>query len=133
MLRSRTLRALAGSLGLPAFLLSAFLIVDSSAVAADPRPMIDADVRRGVVRGPVRVLVDLHVTDGTPSAIASAQHDVVARLAGTRFTAGRQYSTVPMMALEIAADALDALEKMGDLVRRVRPDLPRPPAPGSGS
>jgi hypothetical protein len=112
-------------LRLRALLVSAFVLAGGFAAAADQRPMIDPDVRAEVARGPVRVLVDLQVTGGTQAEIASAQQTVIARLAGTRFTRGRQYGSVPMMALEIGADALAALENMGDLVRRVRADVPR--------
>lgn len=93
--------------------------------------MIDSDVRADVARGPVRVLVELEVSRSTPAEIASAQQTVLSRLAGTQFTRGRQYSAVPMMALEIGADALAALETMGDLVRRVRADVPRSTQGGS--
>jgi hypothetical protein len=116
---------------LPALLVSVFVVAGVGAAAADQRPMIDSDVRAEVARGPVRVLVDLQVTGSSPAEIASAQQTVIARLAGTRFTRGRQYSSVPMMALEIGADALDALERMDDLVRRVRVDVPRATRGGS--
>ena len=111
-------------------LLLASLIASSSA-AADAKPIIDPDVRTQIARGPVRVLVDLEVP--RESAIAAAQQAVVARLAGTRFRLGRQYATVPMLALEIETDALEALERMPHLVRRVRADVPRAPGKRDGS
>jgi hypothetical protein len=52
---------------------------------------------------------------------------VLARLTGTSYRLVRQYATVPLLALEIGPDALEALEKMGDVVTLVRLDRPRPP------
>lgn len=133
MLRSSTLRCAERtprSRRPPLALLLASLIASSSA-AEDTKPIIDLDVRTQIARGPVRVLVDLEVP--RESAIGAAQQAVVARLVGTRFTLGRQYATVPMLALEIDADALEALERMPDLVRRVRADVPRAPTKRDGS
>jgi len=101
-------------------------------------PVIDPDVRAAVTRGPARVLVDLRLpapsasdTDPRPPrepAIAATRQIVLARLTGTAYRLVRQYRTVPLLALEIGADALAALERMGDVVVRVRVDKVLPPA-----
>jgi hypothetical protein len=101
-------------------------------------PVIDAEVRTAVAHGPARVIVELRLPDpsaagpGTRSArepaIAAARQAVLARLSGTLHRLVRQYTTVPLLALEIGPDALRALEAMGDLVVRVRAEQVRPPA-----
>ena len=101
-------------------------------------PVIDPDVRAAVTRGPARVLVDLRLPSPSASdtdprrprepAIAATRQIVLARLTGTAYRLVRQYRTVPLLALEIGADALAALERMGDVVVRVRVDKVLPPA-----
>ena len=59
--------------------------------------------------------------------IAAAQQAVLGRLSGTSHRLVRQYTSVPLLALEIGADALRALEGMGDLVIRVRAERARTP------
>ena len=110
--------------------------------ASDGTPMIDPGVRAAVNQGAARVLVELQVADGTRpeaelptaeavtrqrAAIAAAQQAVVSRLVATRFSVLRQYTVVPMMALEIGADALAVLERAGNLVTRIRLDSTRMP------
>lgn len=101
--------------------------------------MIDPDVRTAVAHGPARVLVELRLPPpgGVPpsdvpsaqeQAIAAARHTVLARLSGTTHRLVRQYASVPLLVLEIGADALRALEGMGDLVTRVRVERVRPPS-----
>ena len=99
-------------------------------------PAIEPDVRVAVAQPPARVLVELRLPgpsaggdSGAPrtAAIAAARQVVLARLTGTSYRLARQYATVPLLALEIGPDALDVLEKMGDVVARVRLDRPRPP------
>jgi hypothetical protein len=100
--------------------------------------MIDPDVRIAVAHGAARVLVELRLPapGGAPQsgaasaqeqAIAAARQAVLARLSGTSHRLVRQYMSVPLLALEIGADALRALEGMGDLVARVRAERVRPP------
>jgi len=101
-------------------------------------PVIDPEVRAAVVRGPARVLVELSLPGPSASpadpvsarerVIAAARQAVLARLAGTSHRLARQYASVPLLALEIGPDALQALEGMGDLVARVRAEQIRPPA-----
>jgi hypothetical protein len=104
--------------------------------ASADTPVIDPDVRAAVAQPPARVLVELRLPDlstdtdpGAPRtpAISAARQVVLARLAGTSYRLVRQYATVPLLALEIGPDALEALEKMGDVVTLVRLDRPRPP------
>jgi hypothetical protein len=103
-------------------------------------PAIDPEVRTATAHGLARVLVELRVSD-RPSpapdaasqarAIAAAQQEVLARLAGVPYRLVRQYTSVPLLALEIGGAALRALEAMGDVVARVRADRLRSPgAPG---
>jgi hypothetical protein len=118
------------------------VLLGPTSSAAHGTPVIDPDVRVAVARGSARVLLDLRVAGGSQpeaelptgdavarqrAAIATAQQEVAARLTGTHFRITRQYTVVPMMAMGIGADALAALETMGDLVARVRVDSARPP------
>ncbi len=109
--------------------------------------VIDPEVRRDLHRGPARVLVELRVPGGlTPEgdlpgsaavatqrgAIAAAQSTVLTRLAGTQFSVLRRYEAVPFLLLEIHGDALAELERMGDVVARVRVDSRKAPmTPGA--
>jgi hypothetical protein len=111
-------------------------------------PVVDADVRQAVAGGPARVLVELRLPLGMKpegalprpevvaaqrGAIAQAQGDVLSRLARNHYSLLRRYETVPYLALEIDAGALTALERMGDVVARVLPDLAAAPAPRPGA
>jgi hypothetical protein len=111
-------------------------------LAAETSPVIDPHVRTAVTAGRARVLIDLRIAGGTRpegelptadassaqrDAIAAAQDSVISRLTGTDFSVSRRYSSVPQLALEIGADALAALERMGDLVARVHADRAVPP------
>jgi hypothetical protein len=102
---------------------------------ADELPVIDPEVRAAVAQGAARVLVELKLPgpdarSPREPAIAAAREAVLARLVGTRFRLVRRYTTVPLLVLEIGADALRALEGMSDVVARVRLDKARPlPAP----
>ena len=60
-------------------------------------------------------------------AIAKTQVALLARLAGTKFSISHQYDGLPLISLEIGADALARLDEAGDLVARVRPDAKRFP------
>lgn len=84
-------------------------------------PVIDPEVR-AMAGGSTRVLVDLRARAADPAAVSDAQNEVLRRLAGTGARLVRRYTTVPLLALEIDADALARLEGMGGLVIRVRPD-----------
>lgn len=99
--------------------------------------VVDPVVSAQILRGPVRVIVELRVEGGLRPegdlpdsaavsaqrhAIARAQQRVLSRLAGTRFALVRGYATVAFLALEVEADALAALQGMPDVVRRVAAD-----------
>ena len=92
-----------------------------SARGADD-PVIDPDVRAAIRAGTVRVLVDLRVAAGGPSAIVSTQDEALRRLAGSGARLVRRFATAPLLALEIDAPALARLEAMRDIVARVRVD-----------
>lgn len=107
------------------------------AATGEADPMIDPVVHAAVAVGQTRVIIDLRITppfkpegdlpgpgavDAQRKAIAKAQAEVLGRLSGTKFALVRQYDSLPMMALEIGADALARLEAAGDLVARVMPD-----------
>jgi hypothetical protein len=97
---------------------------------------VDSDVRQAVGKGLARVLVEVRTSptaqpEGgltTPgvvtqrAAIAAAQGDVLSRLPRSHFALIRRYESVPFLALQIDADALRALEAMGDVVARVLSD-----------
>jgi hypothetical protein len=97
-------------------------------------PVIEGEIDQAVKRGVAHVLVEVALpstpaTDaGRRSAIAAAQERVLSRLPPGHFSLVRRYETVPMLALEIDADALRALERMGDAVTRILPDRTVPPA-----
>ena len=97
--------------------------------------MVDIGIRQTVARG--RVLAEVRVPiakpegePASPSAIAVAQGAVLSRLPNGHFRLVRRFETVPFLALEVDADALNALEGMGDVVARVLPDRPMSPTPG---
>ena len=102
--------------------------------ANESSPRIDPEVREATTRGPTRVLVELRMpprsdaSSSLGSAIASAQRELLSRLPPSHFSVVRRFETVPFLALEIDADALRALENMGDLVTRIVPDRPLAPA-----
>jgi len=122
-----------------------------TSMASDRNPAIsDPAVRAAAATGLARAIVELRIPGGwrpegelSPegaarqhAAIASAQHAVITRLAGTSFRVLRVYDAVPMLSLEIGADAVAALEGMGDVVTRVHEDAsatpqPTPAPPGS--
>jgi len=103
----------------------------SVASGTDDRPVIDPDVRAMAGAGTLRVLVELRVPHGDPSALANAQDEVLRRLAGTGARLARRYATAPLLALEIDAAALARLEEMRGLVVRVRADDIARPHEGS--
>ena len=128
-----------------------FLLPIPAARSADASPLIAPGVREGADRGPVRVLVELRLEPawrpegeldaGAAAAqrrvIDAAQTTVIARLEGTGALVVRRYPTAPWLALRIGAEALRALEGMGDVVSRVtlarmhRPAAAPPTAPPS--
>jgi hypothetical protein len=98
--------------------------------------MIDREVRAATASAPTRVLVELRLSGSPPPhggaavqerVIAAAQQAVLGRLSGTPHRLVRQFTSVPLLTLEIGADALRALEGMGDLVIRVRAERVRSP------
>ena len=123
--------------GLALALLAAGLGSACRSVADEtPHVAVDPFLTTHARQQPVRVLVELRIAGGvTPEgqltataveaqrlAIATARISVLAGLAGTKFLLVREYATTPHLALEVGADALAALEAMGDHVRRVTAD-----------
>ena len=102
--------------------------------AYESSPLIDPEVRGATSRGRTRVLVELRMPPSSDaasslgSAIAPAQREVLSRLPPSHFSVVRRFETVPFLALEIDADALQTLETMGDLVTRIVPDRLLAPA-----
>jgi hypothetical protein len=87
-------------------------------------------VRQTVKSGTAKVPVDLRISALKPEgelkpesvkaqrqAIAEGQDRVLSQLANTRFTVARRYQSIPLLALEVGADALAKLEGMTDVVR----------------
>lgn len=109
--------------------------------AAEPRPApkIDTSVTAALDAGPARVTVQLFLpataAADNQQAIAQAQEQVLAGLAGTQFRLARRATTVPFLTLEIGNDALTRLAAMQGLVARVYLDSRLAPkqtsAPGS--
>jgi hypothetical protein len=91
-------------------------------------PVVDPDVRTQVAAGRSRVVLELRVESRQdPSAIAAVQDQVLAVLPQGHAVLARRYTSVPLLALEIDAEALRTLERLGDAIVRVRADaLKRP-------
>jgi len=89
-------------------------------------PVIDPEVRGPADAGRTRVLVELQIGTIVPEqraeAIAQAQEAVMSRLPRSHATLVRRYLSVPLLALEIDATALRALEAMPDIVAAVKLD-----------
>jgi hypothetical protein len=90
-------------------------------------PLIEPEVRALTSIGRTRVFVMLHVPETgdqvqRAGAIGRAQDAVLARLPQSHATVVRRYASVPMLALEIDATALRALETMTDVVAGVKLD-----------
>ena len=89
--------------------------------------VIDPNVRALVQAGRARVLVTLQVGETAnetlrEQAIHRAQDTVLARLPSSHASVVRRYTSIPMLALEIDAAALQALEAMTDVVVAVTSD-----------
>jgi hypothetical protein len=100
----------------------------SGGAPGGPGPIVEPAVREQLAQGWARVLVELRVP-GSPSAPTAAEIEavrraVLARLDGTGARLARSYASQPLVALEIGREALERLEAMGDLVARVRADVP---------
>ena len=90
-------------------------------------PIVDPQVRIDVGAGRARVLVELRVSEAErprEAAIERAQDIVLARVPAILV---RRFQSVPLLALEIDAAGLRALEGLGDVVSRVQPDRPARP------
>jgi len=123
----------AGIVGiLRARLLALFLTVivsgtnlGAGVVPADP--VVDPDLSTLVHVGRTRVLVMLQVPESgdegrRADAIGRAQDAVLSRLPYGHASVVRRYASIPMLALEIDATALRALETMPDVVAAVKLD-----------
>jgi len=94
--------------------------------------VVDPEVRALVRSGRARVLVMLQVGDGgnnaeRADAISRAQDAILSRLPESHASVMRRFTTIPVLALEIDATALLALEAMTDLVVAVKSDRPLAP------
>jgi hypothetical protein len=88
------------------------------------QPIIDPQVRTDVGTGRARVLVQLRISEANgprDTAIERAQDIVLARVPAVLV---RRFHSVPLLALEIDAAGLRALEGLGEVVSRVEPDRP---------
>ena len=104
-------------------------IMGVTALAGMPRAdaVVDPEIRALVRVGRARVLVTLQVAETSDpaqraDAIGRAQDAVLARLPSTHASVVRRYESIPMLALEIDATALRALETMTDVVAGVTLD-----------
>jgi len=94
---------------------------------AQAPPAVDPAVRASVQSGRARVIVELRVpAAGEPAArdaaIAQAQDAVLARLPGSHASVARRFTSIPMLALEVDAPGLAALEAMAETVVSVKAD-----------
>lgn len=90
-------------------------------------PVVDPEVRTLVRAGRARVLVMLQIVETDDQAqradaIGRAQDAVLSRLPQPHASVVRRYESIPMLALEIDATALRALESMTDVVAGVKLD-----------
>ncbi len=115
--------------GVALTMLAAALLGSANVMSASPlAPLeVDPEVRALASSGRARALVVLRVPEGGDEqqridAIARAQDAVLGRLPGPHASVVRRYASVPMLALEIDATALRALEAMADFVAAVKPD-----------
>ena len=102
------------------------LTVPTTAIS-ETAPVIAPEVRQLVGASSARVIVELRLDDPgdpnqRPEAIACAQDALLSRLPHSHVSVARRYTSVPLLALEIDATALAALEAMPDLVVSVKPD-----------
>jgi hypothetical protein len=117
------------------------------APSATEAVMIDREVLEAVHAGGARVLVEVRLPESmkpegelSPAdrfvqqhTIAAAQDSVLAGLTGSHFSLVRRYETVPLLLLEVQADAVTTLERMASVVVRVRLDIPKAPAAPSAA
>jgi hypothetical protein len=102
------------------------LIACAPAASRTEVPYLAPEVRAAVSAGRTRILVELRIAGAvgpTTDAIAAVQEEVLARLADTDHRVARRYASIPWLALEVGAVALGRIERMGDLVARVLPDV----------
>jgi len=115
-------------IGVLALLLTEFVtgtVLGAGMSQADP--LIEPEVRALTSVGRARVFVMLQVPETADQAqradaIGRAQDAVLARLPQSHASVVRRYASVPMLALEIDATALRALETMSDVVAGVKLD-----------
>ena len=105
----------------------AMVLTPRGAGVSQAELVIDPSVRSLVQSGRARVIVTLQVGANASEAqraqaISRAQDSVLARLPHSHASVVRRYTSVPMLALEIDATALHALETMTDVVASVAPD-----------
>src|SRR5439155_20728178 len=94
--------------------------VPTSALS-ETAPLIAPEVRQLVGGSSARVIVELRLDQSggrnqRPQAIARAQDALPLRLPPSHISVARRYTSVPLLALEIDATALAAIEGMPDLV-----------------
>jgi hypothetical protein len=102
------------------------LTVPTTAIS-ETAPLIAPEIRQLVGASSARVIVELRFDESgganqRPEAIARAQDALLSRLPQSHISVARRYTSVPLLALEIDATALAALEAMPDLVVSVKPD-----------
>jgi hypothetical protein len=125
----------AGAAGRGAILVLAAQIVSFTILGAGISRadlVIDPEVRALVRSGRARVLVMLQVGDNgndaqRADAISRAQDSLLSRLPQPHASVMRRFTSIPVLALEIDATALLALETMTDLVVAVKSDRPLAP------
>jgi hypothetical protein len=100
----------------------------SAAGGAVPVPIVDPEVRTQVATGRSRVIVELRAEPrDDPGAIARVQRRVIDALPPGNALLAQRYTSVPMLVLDVDAEALSALESLGDAVVRVRADSVKTP------
>jgi len=133
----RTGRRPAGLARLATGFLALLLFVPSLPASAAPSsPLVDRGLRQKAARqGSVRVMVQmksglsgLSRPSGPPArgAGARALGEIEHALAGRPFAVAREFRTIPVVALEVSPEALDALAASGTVERVVEDRLEKP-------
>ena len=126
----RTPTPVARWLAVTLFVASLGALWSSGGDASETDPLIDPDVTSQLSGGSrTRVLVELRIDEpgdavGREDSIARAQNAVLSRLPRSHSLLVRRYASIPLLALEIDATALRALQTMTDIVAAVKPDQP---------
>jgi hypothetical protein len=100
-------------------LLAAATLTVACAARVNSNTLVPAELVARAERGEsVRVIIELH---GGPDAVQTTQDRVIQEISGTQYRVTRRYKAVPILALEVSAEALHRLMQ-SKLVRKIQED-----------